>query len=154
MPRKAMNVNAGEPIVAADAPKSRVAATERAERPKGASTAMRATGGRPTNKYGAKRVEQDGVTFASKREAARWKALQLLERAGAIRDLMRQVSYDLNAEGGNLVGRYVADHVYREETPDGWELVVEDVKGMPTPLYEWKRRHMAAQYGIEIREVR
>ena len=124
------------------------------KRPEAVSRATRAPAKPSRSKYGAKRVEQDGITFASKREAARWKALQLLERAGAIRDLMRQVSYDLNAEGGNLVGRYVADHVYREETPDGWELVVEDVKGMPTPLYEWKRKHVAAQYGIEIREVR
>lgn len=108
----------------------------------------------PRSKYGAARVEQDGVTFSSKAEAKRWKILQLLEKAGAIRSLQRQVAYDLNAEGGNLVGRYIADHVYREETEGGWELVIEDVKGMPTPLYEWKRRHMAAQYGIEIREVR
>ncbi len=106
------------------------------------------------SKYGATRVSQDGVTFSSKAEAARWKTLQLAEKVGAIRDLTRQVSYDLHAAGGNLVGRYVADHVYRERQGDEWELVVEDVKGMPTPLYEWKRKHMQAEYGIEIREVR
>jgi hypothetical protein len=112
------------------------------------------TAGKPAaSKYGATRVEQDGIKFSSKREAARWKALQLAERAGAIRDLRRQVAYDLHAEGGNLVGRYIADHVYREASDGEWTLAVEDVKGMPTPLYDWKRRHMLAEYGIEIREI-
>lgn len=153
MPRRAtvgtgrVTVGAQEAILATSA------APGRRKGPQGGSAGVGASGGRSASKYGAKRVEQDGITFSSKREAARWKALQLLERAGAIRDLQRQVSYDLHADGGNLVGRYIADHVYREETPEGWELVIEDVKGMPTPLYDWKRRHMAAQYGIVIREV-
>jgi hypothetical protein len=33
--------------------------------------------------------------------------------------------------------------------------VVEDAKGMPgrSPLYQWKKKHFAAQYGFEITEV-
>ena len=105
-------------------------------------------------KYGAVQTEQDGIRFASKAEAKRWTLLRIMEQAGRIKDLQRQVSYDLHAHGGNLVGRYVADHVYRERQGDEWALVIEDVKGMPTPLYDWKRRHILAEYGIEIREVR
>lgn len=106
------------------------------------------------SKYGATRVSQDGVTFSSKAEAARWKILNVVQEQGLIRNLRRQVAYELRADGGNLVGKYVADHVYDELHDGDWELVVEDVKGMPTPLYEWKKRHMAAEHGIEIREIR
>lgn len=122
--------------------------------PAEALAAIKAAAKRPASKYRAVLTEQDGIKFSSKREAARWKALQLAEQAGEIRDLSRQVSYELHADGGNLVGRYVADHVYRERQGDEWVLVIEDVKGMPTPLYDWKRRHIFAEYGIEIREVR
>jgi hypothetical protein len=31
--------------------------------------------------------------------------------------------------------------------------VVEDVKGMRTPMYRWKKKHVEAQYGITITEV-
>jgi hypothetical protein len=96
----------------------------------------------------------DGVWFASKREEKRWSLLTVIERQGLIRDLRRQVAYDLHAEGGALVGQYVADHVYEELQKGSWSLVVEDVKGYPTPLYVWKKRHIFAEYGIIIREVR
>jgi hypothetical protein len=100
----------------------------------------------------------DGLTFASKKEARRWGQLQLLARAGTLTDLRRQVRLPLHAHGGALVGHYVADFVYLE----GGETVIEDVKGAPrtssgaigrTDLYEWKRRHVAAEYGYAIREV-
>lgn len=104
-------------------------------------------------KYASVFTEADGITFRSKREATRWQRLVIAEKGGVIRNLRRQVAYELRADGGALVGKYEADHVY-EELQDGvWELVVEDVKGFPTPLYAWKKRHMAAEHGIEIREV-
>jgi hypothetical protein len=31
--------------------------------------------------------------------------------------------------------------------------VVEDVKGFKTELYRWKKKHVEAQYGIEIVEI-
>lgn len=112
------------------------------------------SGATKRSKYGPKTTQVDGITFSSKREAARWKALQLALRAGAIANLNRQVRYPLHAEGGNLVGHYVADHVYEEVNDQGGTaLVVEDVKGYPTPLYGWKKRHMLAEHGIAIREV-
>jgi hypothetical protein len=110
--------------------------------------------GRPRAKYGSSFIEVDGIKFRSKREAAVWQRRVLTERAGAMRNLRRQVSFVLHAAGGNVVGRYVADHVYEEPAGDGWREVVEDVKGFPTPLYDWKRRHMKAEYGIVIREVK
>lgn len=47
------------------------------------------------NKYNNKKVEVDGIIFDSKREAERYQELSLLEKAGVIRDLQRQVKYIL-----------------------------------------------------------
>ena len=49
------------------------------------------------NKYGAKKVKDPitGFLFDSKAEYTRWCELRLLERAGKISRLRRQVSYEL-----------------------------------------------------------
>lgn len=39
------------------------------------------------SKYHAKKVEVNGITFDSKKEAKRYEELKLLERCGAIKDL-------------------------------------------------------------------
>lgn len=120
----------------------------------------------PRSKYGAIRTEVDGIRFASKAEARRWSELRVLERVGEITDLKRQPSFALMAaivEGGltninegrvtgmRIVGEFRADFSYRERG----QLVVEDVKGMRTlALAAWKIRHMKAQYGVEVREIR
>ena len=104
---------------------------------------------RDRTKYGA--VRTDG--FASKREAYRYRELRLLERSGIITDLECQVVFELHAPAatGTLarVGRYIADFTYIENG----RKVVEDAKGVRTPLYQWKRRHFEIQYGMPITEV-
>jgi hypothetical protein len=40
--------------------------------------------------------------------------------------------------------------IWRED----WRDVVEDVKGLPTPVYKLKKKLVEAQYGIQIRETR
>lgn len=45
------------------------------------------------NKYHARKVKVDGIVFASQKEADRWRELQLLERAGKITELRRQVPF-------------------------------------------------------------
>ena len=47
------------------------------------------------NKYKAKKVEINGEVFDSKKEANRYQELLLLQRAGKIRDLQRQVKFEL-----------------------------------------------------------
>ena len=102
-------------------------------------------------KYGNAKVDVDGMRFDSKREAARWRELQLLERAGEISDLRRQVRYELVPKlPGERPVDYIADFVYRDK--DGNE-VVEDVKGVRTPVYVIKRKLMLWRHGIRIREV-
>jgi hypothetical protein len=123
---------------------------------------------RRTGKFNARRTFCDGYWFASGKEAKRWADLRLLEKAGEIRDLRRQVPYVLTAridhrkashaygfpmedEHAAEVGRYVVDFEYFDIRADVW--VFEDVKGFRTPLYKWKARHFAAQYGRKILET-
>ena len=47
------------------------------------------------NKYGNKKTVVDGITFDSRKEAKRYQELKLLEKAGEIKDLRRQVKYEL-----------------------------------------------------------
>ncbi|MGD9714830.1 MAG: DUF1064 domain-containing protein [Thermomicrobiales bacterium] len=101
------------------------------------------------SKYKAVRTTLDGITFASKREAERYATLKLLEKAGDITKLELQPRYPL-VVNDQLVGNYVADFRYRDEQGN---TVVEDAKGVKTPVYKLKKKLMKAIYGIEVREV-
>jgi hypothetical protein len=109
------------------------------------------------NKYNAKRTTVDGITFDSKREAARWQELRLLERAGEIRDLKRQQVIPLMGQQGPLrtrTGRpmrLTVDFTY-EDKRTGWALAYEDSKGMVTRDYD-VRRAVAGGMGIEVEET-
>lgn len=120
------------------------------------------------SKYGANKTVIDGIEFDSKKEAKRWTQLKLLERAGVIRDLDRQVKFVLipaqreadtiGARGairkGKIIERecaYVADFVYID-TETG-ETVVEDTKGFKTKDYIIKRKLMLWVHKIKIMEV-
>lgn len=119
------------------------------------------------NKYHARRYMIGDEMFDSKKEAGRWQELKLLERAGEISHLQRQVKYVLipsqyevvgftknGKEKRHLVERecsYVADFVYHDLASN--EVVVEDVKGFKTKDYIIKRKLMLHVHGIRIREV-
>ena len=117
------------------------------------------------SKYNAKPTVVDNIRFASQKEARRYQELKLLERAGAIARLKLQQRFELCVPKTNLrgdatdltrmmtIGHYVADFCYDELTLQATRFVVEDVKGMRTPMYRWKAKHMKAQYGITVREV-
>ncbi len=104
------------------------------------------------SKYNAKRVELDGIKFASKREASRYAELKLLERIGEIVELECQPRYPLTLNGVKLA-TYVADFRYRRVVSG--ESVVEDVKSKPTitDVYRIKKKLMLAIHGIELNEV-
>jgi len=103
------------------------------------------------SKYKAVKTTVDGIVFDSKKEAQRYHELRLMEKAGEISGLITQPEYDLEAPGGGLVGRYLADFTYFDKKING--VVVEDVKGFKTALYRWKKKHVELQYGIQIRET-
>ncbi len=109
------------------------------------------------SKYRAQPTEVDGIRFHSKAEARRYSELKLLEKAGEVKELELQPEFPLYAPSKSwgkheLVCTYVADFRYRQG-PRG-VLVIEDVKGMKTPVYRLKKKWFQAQYGIEITETR
>ncbi len=104
------------------------------------------------SKYGAIKTEVNGITFDSKKEAKRYIALRQMEDAGEIRDLQLQPKFDLVVNGVK-VGKYVADFKYCLKRPDRWEAVVEDCKGMKTPVYRLKKKIVEAMYSIGILET-
>ena len=102
------------------------------------------------SKYKSKKVEVDGITFDSKKEANRYSELKCLERGGVIDNLRLQVPFVLidKSEYGRAI-KYIADFVYTE----GDKEVVEDVKGFKTDMYRLKKRMLVERYGIEVREI-
>ena len=119
-----------------------------------------------SNKYNNTKVTLDGETFDSKKEARRYCELKLLERAGEIRNLERQVKYILIPaqyeyyerygkkgqplkQGPRLLEKecsYVADFKYQDAHTGN--LVVEDVKSEATKKkesYIIKRKLMLKQ---------
>jgi hypothetical protein len=119
------------------------------------------------HKYGvaprAERTDREGNVFDSKGEMVRWEELRLLQKAGRIRKLERQVHFLLEVKGVKIA-TYTADFTYEEKVKEDregvygvpahrWEPIVEDFKGLRTQVYLMKRRLMKAIYGIEIRET-
>ncbi len=109
-------------------------------------------------KHGNARVTVDGLVFDSKREAARWQQLQLLERAGEIRNLERQVPYPCVVNDWKICV-YRADFRYEEREPalvTGWRAVTEDSKSphlRKDRVYRIKFKLVQALHGIQIRET-
>jgi len=87
-------------------------------------------------KYNNQPVVIDGVRFASKAEAARDAELKLLERAGSITIVKRQPRFPLIVCGVKIC-TYVGDWEYLD-LEDGSQRVVEDRKGVLTPVFKIK----------------
>lgn len=106
---------------------------------------------KPKSKFGNKKITIDGETFDSQKEYYRYCDLKLLERLGQIKDIQRQVKFELipKQEGERAV-TYIADFVY---TDRNGKKVVEDTKGVRTKEYIIKRKLMLWRYGIKILEV-
>lgn len=126
------------------------------------------------SKYNNIKVNINGVIYDSRKEARRHQELMLLERAGEIKHLSRQVrfvvipsqyeSYERYGkkgkrlkDGQRLLEKecvYVADFQY-QDTRTG-KLIVEDVKSEATKKkesYIIKRKLMLLTHGIKILET-
>jgi hypothetical protein len=107
------------------------------------------------SKYKSRKYSINGTVFDSKKEANRWFELVLLQKAGQVTDLKRQVKYELipsQKVNGKVAERsctYVADFVYKQNG----KTVVEDTKGFKTKDYIIKRKLMLWVHGIRIVEV-
>ena len=94
-------------------------------------------------------IKTDG--YDSRAEAKRAAELKLMLRAGQISNLLEQTPFELiPKDGKDRAVIYKADFTY--VLPSG-ELVVEDVKGVRTPVYNLKKRLMWHIHRIRIREV-
>lgn len=122
------------------------------------------------SKYNSKKVTRDGMQFDSLTEYRRFRELCLLEKAGRVTDLQRQVKFVLIPAQHERFERYskktgkrlkdgirtleqecsyIADFVYTE---DGKQ-VVEDAKGFRTADYKIKKKLMLWVHGIRIKET-
>lgn len=108
------------------------------------STRLQTKASEKPNKYRNIKTDVDGEVLDSRREARRWKELNLLGKAGKIAGVARQATFFL--PGGV---RYKADFVVIHL--DGTH-TVEDAKGVRTQAYSIKKRLMRA-LGIEIIEI-
>mgnify|MGYP003651226050 CR=1 FL=1 len=97
------------------------------------------------HKFRAIPTELDGIKFASKKEARRYRELRLLEKSGELLFFLRQVPFHLPA---NV--KYVCDFLcfWQDDT-----VTVEDVKGIKMPMYVLKKKQVEAIYPIKIMEV-
>ena len=97
------------------------------------------------NKFRAKRTEVDGITFASKAEAARYQTLKLELANGIISDLELQPKFPISVNGYKIC-TYIADFRYKLSG----RTVVEDVKGMQTPVFKIKAKLLKAVHNVDI----
>jgi hypothetical protein len=102
-------------------------------------------------KYKNIKTEVGGYTFDSKKEAKRYGVLRMMVLANEITNLRMQVKFELlpNQGEGYSKAYYVADFVYEV---DGDE-IVEDVKGVKTPIYQLKKKLMKFIHNIVIYET-
>ncbi len=118
------------------------------------------------SKYKNRKIQFDGQQFDSQKEANRWHELRILQRAGEICELRRQVEFVLipyqkvqNPITHDWVKerdvKYVADFVYTDKATN--LTVVEDVKGYRSGeayrLFVLKRKLMLYHFGIQVKEI-
>lgn len=106
------------------------------------------------NKYNAKKVTYQGITFDSKRERDRWIVLCGMQKRGEIFDLERQVPVFLEGKNGPVMGglgrgqmRLTVDFKYVDS--DTGLTVYDDSKGFEAPDFKVKKHVLKAQ-GIEV----
>ncbi len=101
-------------------------------------------------KYGNKREKIDGYTFDSLLEARRYQELKLMEKAGEIRDLTVHPPFSIQVNGIHC-GKTEMDFLYF--TKEG-KRVVEDTKGVSTPLSKLQHKLLFALYSIQVKVIR
>lgn len=99
------------------------------------------------NKYHNKKIDTPDGKFDSKFEYEEWCRLKLLEKAGEISKLQRQVPINLTPKfklNGTLIreSSYIADFAYQIKDT----LVLVDTKGYETSEYKLKKKFLLYKY--------
>lgn len=97
------------------------------------------------SKYGAKKVEIDGIKFDSQKEADYYGELKLRLAAKDIKGFCRQAEFVLAKDL-----RYKADFIVFNN--DGTSEII-DVKGMQTDVYKNKKKVFEDKFNLRIKEV-
>lgn len=105
---------------------------------------------RKRSKFNNKKVVVDGVTYDSVHEYQRYCELAVLEQAGKIKNLQRQVKFSICPKAPNVKRSrerfYIADFVYIQS--DGTK-IIEDAKSPPTKkdkTYRLKKQLVQVKY--------
>ena len=109
------------------------------------------------SKYHSSKTRVDGITFDSKAEATRYCELKIMQKAGYISGLTLQPEFELiptYKKNGKTVRKtvYKADFRYYDQFTG--KTVIEDVKGVKTPVYKLKKKlfeYLFPEY--EIKEI-
>lgn len=113
---------------------------------------VKPTSGKKKNKYNAVKVQDDGFTFDSKHEHARYCQLKVCLQGGDIEKLELHPRWEL-VVNGKKIGRYTADFRYVREG----KTIVEDAKAKSKAArsrdYILRKKLVEALYGIVIEEV-
>lgn len=96
-----------------------------------------------------KRKIVNGIEFDSTREARRYQDLALMQAAGQITKLRRQVPFEIRVNKVYICS-WLADFTYT--TADGTKCT-EDSKGWKTDVYKLKKKLVEAAYNIRIIET-
>ncbi|SDG73740.1 Protein of unknown function [Aneurinibacillus thermoaerophilus] len=105
------------------------------------------------NKYNARKVVVDGITFDSKIEAQYYLYLKELKEKGEVLEFQLQPQYLLQGEYINSEGKkirpiyYIADFLVTYK--DGTQEVI-DIKGKPTPEAKLKKKLFEYKYKIPL----
>lgn len=108
---------------------------------------MSAIPARKRHKYGAKKTTVDDIIFDSQSEAKRYGELRLLQRAGAIKELVLQPRYTININDIKVCA-VVLDFEYFDIEKGIY--VHEDVKGYDTDMSKLKRKMFEAYTGAKV----
>ena len=92
-----------------------------------------------------------GYKVDSKWEAERYGQLSSMALAGVVRDLERQVKYEIVVNNYKICN-YIADFVYILVHENGKEeKIVEDAKGVQTTDFKLKMKLVKALFDIDIK---
>ena len=142
----------------------KLAATKGVSPPRSPMPGLEAEPEKKTRKYHnlpTERLLPNGnvIKFDSKKEAAYFDELMVLQAAGIVRDIRLQVQFLLqaaytSAETGERYRaiNYLADFTYEKRENGEWKRHVVDVKGKRLPGYLQKKKLMA-NMGIYIEEA-
>ena len=83
------------------------------------------------SKYNNEKTVVDNIKFDSKKESSRWQELSILEKSGVIKNLKRQIRFEIVPKTKDeRAVFYQADFVYQEV--ESGKLICEDVKSPAT----------------------